>query len=46
MDSIHEANRIAWLNDCSSAFEKLKNAKSVEEKSAVAVDLAKLVHRL
>lgn len=46
MDSIHEANRIEWLNNCAQAFEDLKKAKTIEEKSKVATDLARLIHRM
>lgn len=46
MDSIHEAKRVAWLNDCASAFEGLKNADTAEKKQAIAADLAKLIGRM
>lgn len=46
MDSIHESNRIAWLNDCSQAFEDLKKAKTPDEKSKVASDMSRLINKL
>lgn len=44
--AIPEAMRINWLNDCEDAFDKLKQAKTPDEKQAVAADLARLIRRM
>lgn len=45
LESIQEANKVKWLNDCTDAFDRLKNADTAEKKQAVALDIARLIRR-
>lgn len=46
IDTIEETRRLAWINDLNGTFDNLKKAKTSEEKSKAASDIAKLIRGL